>query len=189
MSTPPQPPYQRPGYYDGPPPKKGMPVWGWVLIGCMGVPLLLIPIAAAILFPVFAQAREKAKQISCLTNLKQDGLGMLMYAQDYDGKLPPAQGWMDKLVPYMPKDEKAFHCPSAKSSGEEKAYGYAFNSAISTIVVTQIPSPPTTGMIFDSNANGRNASVKGGIYPTPARHSQKNNVAFADGHAKAVGGN
>jgi prepilin-type processing-associated H-X9-DG protein len=189
MSIPPQQPYQRPGSYDGPPPKKKMPVWGWVLIGCAGIPILLIPIVAAILFPVFAQAREKARQTSCLTNLKQSGLGMMMYAQDYDGKLPPAQGWMDKLVPYMPKDEKAYHCPSAKSSGQEEAYGYAFNSTISTIVVTQLPSPQTTGMIFDSDTSGRSATTKGALYPTPARHSSKNNVAFADGHVKAIGGN
>jgi prepilin-type processing-associated H-X9-DG protein len=186
MSTPPQQPYQRPGYYDAPPPKKGMPVWGWVLIGCIGIPLLLIPIAAAILFPVFAQAREKARTTSCISNLKQQGLGTLMYAQDYDGILPPAQGWMDKLVPYI-RNENVYHCPTAKPSGEEKAYGYAFNNTISIVNVMKLPTPQTTGMIFDSNNNGRSASVKGAIYPTPARHSQKNNVAFADGHAKSVG--
>jgi prepilin-type N-terminal cleavage/methylation domain-containing protein len=51
------------------------------------VVIAIIAILAAILFPVFAQAREKARQSSCISNLKQLGLSMMQYAQDYDGKL------------------------------------------------------------------------------------------------------
>jgi len=51
------------------------------------VVIAIIAILAAILFPVFAQAREKARAISCFSNTKQIGIGMLMYAQDYDEKL------------------------------------------------------------------------------------------------------
>lgn len=52
------------------------------------VVIAIIAILAAILFPVFAKAREKARQISCLSNLKQIGLGIMQYATDYDGKFP-----------------------------------------------------------------------------------------------------
>jgi prepilin-type N-terminal cleavage/methylation domain-containing protein/prepilin-type processing-associated H-X9-DG protein len=52
------------------------------------VVIAIIAILAAILFPVFAQAREKARQTSCLSNMKQLGLGFLMYASDYDGNFP-----------------------------------------------------------------------------------------------------
>jgi prepilin-type N-terminal cleavage/methylation domain-containing protein/prepilin-type processing-associated H-X9-DG protein len=52
------------------------------------VVIAIIAILAAILFPVFAQAREKARQTSCLSNLKQIGLGLMMYAQDYDETYP-----------------------------------------------------------------------------------------------------
>jgi prepilin-type N-terminal cleavage/methylation domain-containing protein/prepilin-type processing-associated H-X9-DG protein len=52
------------------------------------VVIAIIAILAAILFPVFAQAREKARQTSCLSNLKQIGLGLMMYTQDYDEVLP-----------------------------------------------------------------------------------------------------
>src|ERR671927_1559305 len=55
------------------------------------VVIAIIAILAAILFPVFAQAREKARQTACLSNTKQMALGLQMYAQDYDETLPAAE--------------------------------------------------------------------------------------------------
>jgi prepilin-type N-terminal cleavage/methylation domain-containing protein/prepilin-type processing-associated H-X9-DG protein len=57
------------------------------------VVIAIIAILAAILFPVFAQAREKARQTSCLSNQKQIGLGIMMYSQDYDELFPLAYGY------------------------------------------------------------------------------------------------
>src|SRR5437588_2432947 len=74
------------------------------------VVIAIIAILAAILFPVFAQAREKARAISCTSNLKQLGLGFLLYAQDYDERFPmdaeltPQGGqvfWMSLIDPYV----------------------------------------------------------------------------------------
>jgi prepilin-type N-terminal cleavage/methylation domain-containing protein len=62
------------------------------------VVIAIIAILAAILFPVFAQAREKARQTSCLSNQKQIGLGILMYAQDYDETMP-IPGWNPITAP------------------------------------------------------------------------------------------
>ena len=60
---------------------------GFTLIELLVV-IAIIAILAAILFPVFAQAREKARQITCASNLKQMGVGILMYATDYDECMP-----------------------------------------------------------------------------------------------------
>jgi prepilin-type N-terminal cleavage/methylation domain-containing protein len=53
------------------------------------VVIAIIALLAAILFPVFARARENARRASCQSNLKQIGLGILQYTQDYDEMLPP----------------------------------------------------------------------------------------------------
>src|SRR6201990_1309136 len=71
------------------------------------VVIAIIAILAAILFPVFAQAREKARQTSCLSNEKQLGLGVLQYVQDYDEVFPMANstnwanGWAIVTQPYV----------------------------------------------------------------------------------------
>ncbi|MGC4042551.1 MAG: DUF1559 domain-containing protein [Armatimonas sp.] len=72
------------------------------------VVIAIIAILAAILFPVFAQAREKARQTSCLSNTKQFGTALMMYLQDYDETFcmvftggPPARDWTVDLIPYI----------------------------------------------------------------------------------------
>jgi prepilin-type processing-associated H-X9-DG protein len=86
------------------------------------VVIAIIAILAAILFPVFAQARDKARQATCQSNLKQIGNAMLMYAQDYDENMVynyayQAGGaglwwWEDFIQPYA-KNYQIFVCPSA----------------------------------------------------------------------------
>src|SRR5579885_3625769 len=79
--------------------------YGFTLIELLVV-IAIIAILAAILFPVFAQAREKARQITCVSNVKQIGLGTMMYTQDFDEQFPFAYGyqlgtWLDVIDPYI----------------------------------------------------------------------------------------
>lgn len=100
---------------------------GFTLIELLVV-IAIIAILAAILFPVFAQAREKARQTACLSNLKQIGLAHLQYAQDYDetivvdysgAGLTPSNGpysaWRSRLYPYI-KSTGVFLCPDSPNT-------------------------------------------------------------------------
>ena len=83
------------------------------------VVIAIIAILAAILFPVFARARENARRASCQSNLKQMGLGILQYTQDYDETMVPCNEapnasttpWMTLTQPYL-KSKQIFRCPS-----------------------------------------------------------------------------
>jgi prepilin-type N-terminal cleavage/methylation domain-containing protein/prepilin-type processing-associated H-X9-DG protein len=103
---------------------------GFTLIELLVV-IAIIAILAAILFPVFAKAREKARQTSCLSNVKQIGLAIMQYAQDYDETYVLAFQYPDAwdgtriypnlLVPYC-KNNNIWQCPSRRGAGADPAY-------------------------------------------------------------------
>ncbi|MCS6776447.1 MAG: DUF1559 domain-containing protein [Chloroherpetonaceae bacterium] len=106
------------------------------------VVIAIIAILAAILFPVFAQAREKARATACLSNCKQIGIAIFMYAQDYDESLPtvrmmwpdrpPMASWLDTVQPYV-RNRLLNRCPSDTSPAWNDPTGprmtsYGFNA-------------------------------------------------------------
>src|SRR4028119_825727 len=94
---------------------------GFTLIELLVV-IAIIAILASILFPVFARARENARRSSCQSNLKQIGLGILQYVQDYDERYKPSSGisyaysWHTLIQPYV-KSAQLFSCPSNTTTG------------------------------------------------------------------------
>jgi prepilin-type N-terminal cleavage/methylation domain-containing protein/prepilin-type processing-associated H-X9-DG protein len=111
--------------------------FGFTLIELLVV-IAIIAILAAILFPVFAKAREKARQTTCASNEKQLGLAFMQYAQDYDEQLPfggggdwcgnwAGQGWSYELYTYV-KSTGAFVCPD--DTYPNGGVSYAYNSTL-----------------------------------------------------------
>ena len=177
---------------------------GFTLIELLVV-IAIIAILAAILFPVFARAREKARQTSCLSNVKQIALALHMYAQDYDELLSTAWNslddapdyfWYDMIAPYI-MNEQVFTCPSART--QRIGYGWNYPHAPyrlergQTLSLAEI-SYPAEFMIFgDSNPSRWRWLYCGPHWPdgihdetnmVATRHNEGANFGFADGHAK-----
>jgi prepilin-type N-terminal cleavage/methylation domain-containing protein/prepilin-type processing-associated H-X9-DG protein len=150
---------------------------GFTLIELLVV-IAIIAILAAILFPVFAKAREKARAASCLSNIKQLALGWLMYAQDYDevqvlGYRQANNEWDDVLqanrttyiawygtiTPYV-KNRQLFTCPSNRGTCDYcyNPYitwrGYVTTAAVG-VSLAQIARASECIMLYDSYAGTR----------------------------------
>ena len=117
------------------------------------VVIAIIAILAAILFPVFARARENARRASCQSNLKQIGLGLLQYTQDYDEKLPGHRiggvNWPSLVQPYV-KSVQLFKCPSNTTDPTTQTMNFSAPG-------TSIPRSylangfPSAGWVFGTN--------------------------------------
>jgi prepilin-type N-terminal cleavage/methylation domain-containing protein/prepilin-type processing-associated H-X9-DG protein len=130
---------------------------GFTLIELLVV-IAIIAILAAILFPVFAKAREKARQTSCLNNVKQMGLGAMEYAQDFDEHLPArtfaSNGgtiwwpWYTVLQPYI-KNTQIITCPSSGQASGVDTYGWN-ESYMNWTALATITAPAQTLIICDN---------------------------------------
>jgi len=185
---------------------------GFTLIELLVV-IAIIAILAAILFPVFAKVREKARQTSCLSNEKQIGLAYLQYVQDFDERFPidyyglnrvDDKGvglcWSEAMVSYM-KSPQLLTCPSdSKSvSVDPNPYGftrrsYAMAHNLSYAAIAQISSPALTVVLGERSKESGTIPAQWHWWSEVVdfgdqinwRHNNTANFLYADGHAKNI---
>jgi len=177
---------------------------GFTLIELLVV-IAIIAILAAILFPVFARARENARRASCQSNEKQLGLAVLQYVQDYDERYVPqyttlaSADWDDLLQPYL-KSTQILNCPSDPKT---IACSYNYNDAIGGLSNTVAPinaaaiaSASTLWMFGEYESPSYCSQSRYGAAKPPCNtcaaaeipyynaHFDGTNITYADGHVK-----
>ncbi|RYG44964.1 prepilin-type N-terminal cleavage/methylation domain-containing protein, partial [bacterium] len=150
------------------------------------VVIAIIAILAAILFPVFAQAKAAAKKTACLSNVKQLGTATMLYLGDSDGFYPKridgtdnpdVEQWVDMLQPYVkagngktsPMSKCSDYIPAANKA--IKGFGYSFNSHLHSTLASEsdVSMPASIALIADG--------VIGDFYARPGRRTR---IAFAN---------
>jgi prepilin-type N-terminal cleavage/methylation domain-containing protein/prepilin-type processing-associated H-X9-DG protein len=150
---------------------------GFTLIELLVV-IAIIAILAAILFPVFAKAREKARQTTCLNNQKQIVTAALMVAQDHDELLPAAETvWGDLQL-----DKGVLVCPTA---GKKVANGYVYANTVAGKALGDISSPASCWLTADGQASGSIPNIAVSCADLLPRHGKMVVAGFADGHVAA----
>ena len=185
---------------------------GFTLIELLVV-IAIIAILAAILFPVYARVKEKGRRTACVSNLKQIGLALITYTDDYDGVIPdspainfqngandPTALWV-RMQPYV-KNTGIWVCPSDTDNyvawygtsyqwrGRGATPGSNGNPSgpwVSNKPLTFFPNPAELGILRDGRPWHHNVSGSGPAFWT--RPDSLSNVLFLDGHVKGVVGN
>lgn len=163
------------------------------------VVIAIIAILAAILFPVFARAREKARQSQCVSNLNQISKAFLAYASDYDQTMPTvawafrptppnAPLWTDMIYPYV-KNDGVFKCSSEGkpefgrtwetrfklSYGLNWFWGFPYTSSMDYVVqITRVVRPSAAILVLDSVPVDPITDPLGGFMVTPFGYDNRN---------------
>ena len=182
---------------------------GFTLIELLVV-IAIIAVLSAILFPVFARAREKAHMTSCMNNQRMIFTAIMMYVQDNNETLPPASSWVSLVGPKYGISGKTWHCPSSVTpqSGSESAPEYVFNGGgasggnhLSSAPIGSYKNLASIMAITDGTVAASNAHAaipSGELDPTLGffltgktiidvinmnRHNWVTTITFLDGHS------
>lgn len=140
-------------------------------------------ILAAIIFPIFANARYNAVDTICLSNMKNIGVALQMYTEDNESNYPSEKSWSDSLSPYI-RGNAIQKCPCVPQ------YGYAMNSKISGKSSTALMKHTSvqTPVVFETDILSPNLSIPFDLAKIAYRHQnhRASNILYLDGHVGTV---
>jgi hypothetical protein len=139
----------------------------------------LVVIPATILLPALGRAKDRAQSINCMNNLRQLGLGLIMYQTDNKGQWPAADKWCDSIQSYV-GSAKPFKCIAAESAQRST---YAFNARLVGTAAKDIRDPAQTVLVFECQG-GWNVAGGRELVLRKSRHFGAIGVVFADGHSE-----
>ena len=168
------PPYQMSTPPGGPPPKTGgTNVWVWILVGLAGMCVVCGVVGAAVLFPVFSQARQAAKKTVSLSTAKQIATSVAIYSSDFDDRMPPIDNGpavANRLEKYITEDANGSRRGRSRESLKAKAASYSWNTSVSKVVLGDLGNPADLWMFFS----------------TEPPEIKSVSMAYMDGHVRSV---
>jgi len=152
----------------------------WFLPGCILLFFLLTGSFwwDALIRPILFSAPAKAAESDCLMNVQRLAKGMLIYSQDWDNMLPPANRWQ-ATEQSLPLEKPVFACRSGKTGN---SYGMNRRVGGVDIVSESIKEPQVTVMFFETDSAVPNAVGDQRDLPAVGRHAERDVYAFVDGH-------
>jgi prepilin-type processing-associated H-X9-DG protein len=158
---------------------KGLAIAGIVISGIML--FVSLAIMAGLLLPALAKVRHRADTYNCSNNAQKVALAVRLYAEENDGKCPPAVNWCDAIANNLPGPD-TFKCPQRR--GEQSGFG--FNAKLAGRTLSSIP--PDTVMIFESPGGWNFTGGPDDVIANPP-HGRGYYFGFADGSVRQVSGN